>query len=428
LIGLRRVVVSLALGLICLGGASLVVALAMGRRDERVVAVDPTAHFPPEHADLAAHYLNLKYAYWSTGSILGWGVLAAIVALGGGGAIAAAARRATRGRGFPSAVVASVVILGFVAVAGLPVAFQSGWRAERAFGLTNQAAIGWLLDWARAQAFWIVVYSVLAAGFLTAVARWPRRGWIAVALAGCFLAVAGLFLTPRVIDPLFHDFTPLDDRELAREIRTLGARAGIDIRRVVVMDASRRTNRLNAYVTGLGATHQVVLYDNLLAQAPRAEVLSVVAHEIGHTADHHLREGLLWSIPLIAGGAWALAALARIQARERGLRGPGDAAGLPLLWLALSLGFFLVSPALSAVQRTMESEADWASLELTRDPRAYVETAERLTRANLSPVDPPRWIVFWFYTHPPILDRLGMAGYWSLQSGVPLEPAHRDPT
>ena len=245
---------------------------------------------------------------------------------------------------------------------------------------------------------------------------------MAAAGVGWLLAVAGLFLAPRVIDPLFHNFTPLEDQELAREIRALGARAGIDIGRVVVMDASRRTNRLNAYVTGLGATHQVVLYDNLLEDAPRPEVLAVVAHEIGHTAAHHLRKGLLWSIPLIAVGAWALSALARIQAREQGLEGPGDPAGLPLLWLALSLGLFLVAPGLNSIQRTMESEADWASLELTRDPRTYVATADRLTRANLMPVDPPRWIVFWLYTHPPILDRLGMARHWGDRNGVPVEP------
>ncbi|MFN2421735.1 MAG: M48 family metalloprotease [Gemmatimonadota bacterium] len=420
--GLGRVVRNLTLGLVGVGVASVVVALALGRRDPRVMPVDADAHFPPEHVDLATHYANLKYSYWAAGSILRWGTFAGIVALGGGAAIAAAGRRGTRGRSFPTAFVASVLILGLVAMAGLPVAFQSGWRTERGFGLTSQSAAGWLFDWTREQAFWIVVYSALAAGFLAVLARWPRRGWMVAAGAGCLLAMAGLFLAPRVIDPLFHDFAPLEDRELAREIRALGARAGIDIRRVVVMDASRRTSRLNAYVTGLGATHQVVLYDNLLEQAPRPEVLAVVAHEIGHTAAHHLRKGLLWSIPLILVGAWALSALARLQARERGLEGPGDPAGLPLLWLALSLGLFFVSPALNSIQRTMESEADWTSLELTRDPRTYVETADRLTRANLMPIDPPRWIVFWLYTHPPIRDRLGMARHWSDRNGVRLEP------
>jgi STE24 endopeptidase len=158
----------------------------------------------------------------------------------------------------------------------------------------------------------------------------------------------------------------------------------------------------------------VVLYDNLVERAPRQEVLLVVGHEIGHAAANHVRKGLLLSLPMIVVGAWALARLARLQARETSLPGPGEPAGLPLLWLALSLGLFMADPALQGVRRSMEADADWASLELTRDPQTYVRTAERLTIANLMPVEPPRLLVFWLYSHPPILDRIGMARYWTL--------------
>jgi STE24 endopeptidase len=416
LTGLRRVARILALALLAAGIASAVAAVAIGTRDDRVLPVDPTTHFPPEHREDANRYTRLKLSYWAAGTILKWGTLAAIVALGGGAAFAAAGRRLGRGRKLPAAFLASALLLACLALATLPLAYQSGHRAETAFGLTSQPPGGWLLDWAREQAFWLVFYSAIAVGFLAVIDRWPRRGWAAAGAAGAALAVAGTFLAPRVIDPLFHDFTPLTDRALARDIQTLGARAGIEVERVLVMDASRRTNRLNAYVTGLGATRQVVLYDNLVERAPRDEVRLVVGHEIGHTAAHHVRRGLLLSLPAILAGAWALAALARLQARETGLAGPGDPAGLPLLWLPLSLGLFVTEPAFNAVRRSMEADADWASLELTRDPATYVRTAERLTIANLMPVDPPRWLVFWLYTHPPILDRIGMAGYWSARN------------
>jgi STE24 endopeptidase len=404
------------LGIVGIGLASIAIGLAAGRRDSRIQAVDPAAHFPPEHRENAQRYTGLKLSYWAAGSIIKWGALAAIVGLGGGTRLSALARRLARGRRYPTVFLAAALLLVFLAVATLPLAYQSGHRAERAFGLTSQSPGGWLLDWSRQQGFWIGFYSAVAAGFLVVLDRWPRRGWVGAAAAGIVLAVAGTFLAPRLIDPLFYDFAPLEDRPLARDIEELGARAGIEVQRVMVMDASGRTNRLNAYITGLGATRQVVLYDNLLERAPREEVRLVVAHEIGHAAAHHVPRGLLWSLPVIVLGTCALAALARLQARERGLDGPGDPAGFPLLWLALSLALFVSSPAMVGIARGMETDADWASIELTRDPETYVALQKRLAVSNLAPIEPPRWVVFWFNTHPPILDRIGMAAYWSARN------------
>lgn len=412
----RRSVGLVALGLAAVALASVTIGLLVGGRDARVLPVDPAAHFPPEQQELAAAYAGVKYSYWAAGTILRWGFLVALIAMGGGPALARLGRRIARGRRFPAAFLTAFLLFGMLAVATLPIALQSGWRTERAFGLTGQTVAGWLADWLREGGFWIALYSVLAAGFLLVIERWPERGWRIAAAGGVLVAVAGLYAAPRVIDPLFHHFAPIEDAQLEAQIQELGRRADVAIDRVRVMDASRRTNRLNAYVTGLGATHQVVLYDNLVDNAPRPEVLLVVGHEIGHTADRHLQRGLLLVLPLIVLGAWAVSGLARVQARERGFASPGDPAGLPLLWLAVSTGLFMAAPAINGFQRGMEADADWTSLEITRDPQTYVATAERLTRANLMPMEPPRWLVFWLYSHPPILDRLGMAKYWAAEN------------
>jgi len=198
----------------------------------------------------------------------------------------------------------------------------------------------------------------------------------------------------------------------------MGERAGVDIGRIRVMDASRRTRRMNAYVTGFGATRQVVLYDTLLEGAPREEVLQVVAHEIAHAARNHVERGLLLTLPWIVLGIAALAALARWRARRTGTS-PGDPASTPLLWLVVSVGLFLSSPASSALSRAMEAEADWIALGLTHDPDTFVELRRRVVRTNLAPVEPPGWTVFWFSSHPPVLDRIGMAGVWREQYGEP---------
>lgn len=395
------------------------IGLVLGPGRARVLPVDPTAHFDVDERAVAAAYAGRKYALWATATLLRWGALAGVVALGGGVAIAGFARRLARGRVVPTAFLTGAMLLAALAVATLPVAYASGHATERAFGLSNQDALGWLADWGKRQAFWIPVYAALLAGFLWAIDRWPRRGWAVAAGGGILVAVVATFLAPRVIDPLFHDFRPLEDGPLRADIERLGRRAGIDVERVLVMDASRRTNRLNAYVTGLGSTRQVVLWDTLLEAAPPEEARLVVAHEIAHAAEGHVPRGLMWSIPGIVLGAWGLAALARSRAaRDPVLGGPADPAGIPLLWLAISVTLFLTSPAASAVSRSMEADADWISLELTRDPDTFVRVEERLARSNLAPITPPRWLVFWLGSHPPVLDRIGMAEAWRARRGT----------
>lgn len=396
--------------MIALGAVSIALGLVIGPRDLRVVPVSEEI-FDPAVRETAAGYAAAKYAYWSASTILRWGALAGILALAGGAALAGTGRRLGRGRRLASAFFAAAMLLAMLAVATLPLSYAGGHRIDAAYGLSTQSGLQWLGDWARTRGFWIAVYATLLAAFLACLHRWPRRGWLVAAGGGLVVAVAGTFLAPRLIDPLFHDFTPLADESLEAEILAMGERAGVEIGRVRVMDASRRTRRLNAYVTGFGATRQVVLYDTLLEQAPRDEVLLVVAHEIGHEARGHVKRGLLFAMPGVVIGVGALSLLAGWRARRTG-SSPGDPAAIPLLWLAVSVGLFLASPVTSAVSRGMEAEADRTALELTRDPDTFVEVEKRLVRANLSLVDPPGWLVFWLYTHPPVLERIGMAEQW----------------
>lgn len=413
----RRTGRSILAGLALLGIA-VVAALLLSGPDPRVVPLDPATSFDPAFRRLSAEYAGTKYSLWAVATLLRWATLGGLIGLGAGPVLAGLGRRVGRGRAFPSGFFAALLLLLALVLAVFPISLASGYRVEHLYGLSTQSFSAWLLDTARRVGFWSAVYAAAAGGFLACLARWPRRGWLVAALGGILVAVAGATLAPVVIDPLFADFTPLADPDLEAEIVAMGARAGLEVDRVRVVDASRRTRRLNAYVTGLGRTRQVVLYDNLLERAPRDEVRLVVAHEIGHAAEHHVRKGLLWAIPGIAFAAWLLAGIARWGARLDARRtGPGDPAGLPLLWLAVSLLLFVANPIENAVSRRLEARADWLALELTRDPDTFAAVERRLARTNLAPVTPPGWIVAWFFTHPPVLERLGMAGYWRQESG-----------
>lgn len=188
----------------------------------------------------------------------------------------------------------------------------------------------------------------------------------------------------------------------------MAAEAGIEVDRVLVADASRRTTSENAYVAGFGSTRQVVVYDTLLEAGGRDETLFIVAHELGHQrANHVLKNVALASLALL--GSFAL--LAWLGAGTwpwswAGAEGVGDLRALPLLAAFALLVGFLLLPLENYASRSFERQADETALELTDDPDTAVMTFRRLAFANIADLDPPRIAVWTLYTHPPIPDRI----------------------
>src|SRR5207302_9942372 len=111
------------------------------------------------------------------------------------------------------------------------------------------------------------------------------------------------------LEPVFNHFEPLEDEGLANELRAVAERAGVPVRDVLVADASRRTTKVNAYVSGIGATRRVVLFDTLLESADEGQLKLVVAHELGHRREQHIVKA---TVGAMAGAAlwvvllWAL--------------------------------------------------------------------------------------------------------------------------
>ena len=285
------------------------------------------------------------------------------------------------------------------AAATLPLDLWRGLVRERRFGLSIQSARGWLADRAKGEAVGVV----LAAGSWTAAIglahAWPRW-WPVPAAAALALAVLVLSLVaPLLLEPLFSRFRPLADERLARELRALAEQAGVPVRDVLVSDASRRTTRTNAYVSGLGPTRRVVVWDTLLESASEAELKLVVAHELGHRRDRHVLKGTL----LATAGAVVAVLLLRAAL---GTPAPGDFPRASLLLVGLELAGM---PFLAAISRRWERAADRCSLELTGDRDAFVRVHLALARKNLSDLDPPRLAYLMLFTHPTPPDRLALA-------------------
>jgi STE24 endopeptidase len=236
--------------------------------------------------------------------------------------------------------------------------------------------------------------------------RFGRRWWIPGAAVVVAFGAITTYAGPVVLDPLFNDFKRLPPGELRADVLELAREAGVDVGEVYEMDASRRTTAANAYVTGLGRTKRVVLYDTLLNDFTPAETRMVVAHELGHVRHHDMRGGLLWLAIVAPFGMLATALLAERLAPRDGTLGPR---AVP----AVALSIALVVPALTMVSnqlsRDVERRADAFSLELTRDPQTLIDFQRRIAVKNVSDPDPPAVSRFLLGTHPTTLERLGMA-------------------
>jgi STE24 endopeptidase len=303
---------------------------------------------------------------------------------------------------------AALVAIGELVV--LPVA---AWRETvlRSYGLSTQTWGSWTVDLLKGYA----VAAVLGGGVLLAfygVTRLFPRWWWAVAAAGAAgLMVLFSFVFPVLVEPIFNKFTPLPDGELRTSLLELAARDGLPVRDVLVADASRRTTALNAYVSGLGPTRRIVVFDTLVREAPPAEVAAVVAHELGHAKRNDVLTGTLVSA---LGAAAAVCALYLLGSwtgllRQAGVSSIVDPRALALLIALATLAGLVSLPLQNLLTRRMEARADAHALALTDDPSTVERMEQRLATTNLADVDPPRWHYLIFASHPSIVERMAAA-------------------
>jgi STE24 endopeptidase len=360
--------------------------------------VEAKALFDAEEIDRGRRYHRPLYLALALGAGLGVGTLAILAFTGAGDGLHALVE------GLPwwleAPLFAALVLLATTLVR-LPLSWWSGYRHEHAWGLSTQSPRGWLAD--RAKAFG--VSAVLAGGALTglvALARWLPELWpLAAAVAGAALVLLLAFVAPVVLEPIFNRFDPLADRELRERLLRLSEHAGVPVKEVLVADAGRRTKKANAYVSGIGASRRVVLYDTLLERSAPAEVEVVVAHELGHRRERHTAK----LTALGMAGAALAAALLWLLLGDR-VAEPRTIPHVLLLLTALEL--LALVPG-TALMRRWERVCDRFALETTRDPTAFEAVFRTLAAANVADLDPPRPVRVLLQTHPPIPERIASA-------------------
>jgi STE24 endopeptidase len=285
----------------------------------------------------------------------------------------------------------------------VPLGYAVGYRRERTWGFSTQSSRAWFADRLKALAISLALTVPLLVG-LVALGRWLPDWWpFFAAAAGALFVLFVSFVAPIVIEPIFNRFERLDDAALARELRDLADRAGAPVREVLVADASRRTKKVNAYVSGVGKTRRVVLFDTLLGKSSPAEATLVVAHELGHRKARHVLKGTLLAMASTA--AFVLFVWLVLGAAE-----PTEIPLIVLLSVALQL---VALPLGASLSRRWERVADRFALDLTGDAGVFEETFRTLALANLSDLDPPRALYYALFSHPTVPERIAFGRRWA---------------
>jgi STE24 endopeptidase len=295
---------------------------------------------------------------------------------------------------------------------GLPISFWTGFVRERSWGFSTQELSGFAADRAKGFALGLVLSGAALLGLVGSARLLPRIWPLAAATAAAAMVLALGFLAPLVVEPLFNRFVPLEDAELTAELQALADRAQVPIKEVLVADASRRTRKANAYVSGLGRTRRLVLYDTLLERATRPEIGLVLAHELGHRRHRHLLKGALLGMVSLAGFVLFLWTLLRWPHLRTLIGAPGGARDPRVVPFVLLLAATLQIPGAplgAALSRRWERQADRFSLDLTDDFATFEATHRSLATTNLSDLDPPRPIYLAFFSHPTPVERIEAA-------------------
>jgi STE24 endopeptidase len=319
------------------------------------------------------------------------------------GPLGEAADRATR---WAPAWLRPALVVGPLSVAAAAVAigsdFIEDYTLEHRYELSDQSREAWLIDYAKATAL-STALSVFVATLFGVAVRHAPRWWPLIASIGVFpLFVLGNIIVPLYVMPLFNAFEPLSG-SLEERLRRLAARYGVGDAEILRMDMSRQTRKANAFVTGIGQTHRIVLGDTLIEKFPEDEIEFVVAHELGHYVSKDT-----WRLIVISEAFAAVLFLAAQLLIPANLRTEERKNALLLLrfYGVMLVGSQLLRPLFFAFSRSREWAADRFAIDATRDGRSGASAFRRLRDQNLADEDPPAWYEFFFSSHPSLKNRI----------------------
>ncbi len=296
------------------------------------------------------------------------------------------------------------------AAVDLPLNYYRGFVREHAYGLSSQKPAKWLSDFAISLGVQLVIGLALVwipyLLFLKSPNRWCLYAW----MLSVPLMVLGMLVMPVWIDPLFNTFGPMKNKELETKILDLANRAGIEGGRVFEVAKSVDTNKVNAYVTGLGSTKRIVLWDTMHEKLDEGEILAIMGHEMGHyVLGHVIRTIFVFAVCNLLAFCLVSRACSFVIARWKntiGFERLSDPASLPLLFFLSQVLTLACSPMALAYSRSQEHEADRFALEITHDNASAGSSFAKMVGTNLSVPRPGLFYKIWRASHPSLGERI----------------------
>ncbi len=286
--------------------------------------------------------------------------------------------------------------------------YLSEYRLEHRYGLSNETFSKWLWRHTKAITLGGLMLGVLIV--LLYIAMWYLKYWYIWCWAG-WLAFSVILaqVFPVLILPIFYKSTRLDDESLVQRFRDLSEGTGVTVEGVYTLELSESTKKGNAMLAGLGRTRRVLLGDTLLGRLNREQIEVVFAHELGHHVHRHVQKTLFChSLASVVLFALLYLVLNPVSGSSPDLVQEA-VRRLPVMALMLSVFTFCLKPLLYAVSRHFEVQSDKYALARTGDPEHFARAFEILAEQNLADPDPPRWVVWLYYDHPPIHQRIALA-------------------
>jgi STE24 endopeptidase len=382
----------------------------------------PTVEYtlPPDKLAKSKALYDISGRLRIIGTVWGFVVLLAILSLGLVARFRDWAERAS-GKSFVQALVVVPLFLIVLNVVDWPLAAYSH-KISLEYGLSVQRWGSWFGDLLKGLAISLVIFTLLLWLMIWIIRKSPRRWWLYFWLIVLPILVFLVIIEPVVIDPMFNKFEALDksNPQLVDAIETVLHRGGVTIPRdrMFLMKASEKVTTLNAYVTGFGPSKRVVVWDTTIQKASTPETLFVFGHEMGHYVLNHVVIGLCAAAVGLLIGLYLLYRLSGWFLRHWGprwqIRELGDWAALPMIFLIFSILGFISQPISASIGRVIEHNADVYGLEVTHGINANSQEAaahafQVLGELSLSYPYPGKLVVFWYYDHPSIPDRVRFA-------------------
>ena len=399
--------------------ASAVSGAQSAQNDQGVPATQPpnTYRLPPDKEVRAVAYAHSRHQLYFLDILFNVVGLVLLIQLALAPRLRDRAERLFRNR-FLQAVVFAGPLFIVLGLLSLPAAAAGHWLA-RYYGQSVQGWGSWFWDAAKGGVVSLVLAIVVVWLLYGLMRRSPRRWWFYAWLGSLPILIFLIFVEPLVLEPLFFRFTPLAARDprLVAELQRVVGHAGQNIpeTRMYLMNASSKVNELNAYVTGIGASERVVVWDTTIAQMTTPQILFVFGHEMGHYVLHHIRDGLMFTagvlfVFLFVGFHALRWALRRFGTAWK-IRGADDWASLPVLIFAIMILSFIFTPVDNAFSRHLEHQADQYGLEVIHGivpdaPHVAAQSFQILGEIDLAEPSPSTAVKIWFYDHPTLDERI----------------------